>query len=139
MLNHEPACPDPRSISEYRKDDFRNPYLSRDGVSAGSSQKSPSGCMKESTRAEGDTRLKTETPQKRKKSLRKAIDENCKECIYDPLAGGSWRKQVTLCTVNKCPLYPVRPLAENAKCLLDGVRRHHQQQRNGDLCESVGE
>ena len=86
--------------------------------------------MKESTRAEGDTRLKTESPQKRKKSLRKAIDENCKECIYDPLAVGSWRKQVTLCTVNKCPLYPVRPLAQNAKAILDGGRRGHEHPQN---------
>ena len=84
-------------------------------MSAGSNQKSLSGCMKESTRAEGDTRLKTESPQKRKKSLRKAIDENCKECIYDPLAVGSWRKQVTLCTVNKCPLYPKKSSSPECK------------------------
>jgi len=44
-------------------------------------------------------------------SLRKAIDEHCKGCIYDPLSGlGGWREQVTLCTVTTCPLYPVRPI-----------------------------
>jgi len=42
-------------------------------------------------------------------SLRKAINEKCKDCIYDPLAGGTWLKQVELCTCSDCPLYPVRP------------------------------
>ena len=43
-------------------------------------------------------------------SLRGAIDSNCKDCIYDPTQGGSWRKQVEDCTVKACSLYPVRPL-----------------------------
>ena len=73
------------------------------------------------------------TPDKQKLSLRKAINEHCKECIFDPLAGGTWRQQVTLCTVSECPLYPVRTQAQNAKALLDGVRRHHQEARNDDL------
>ena len=42
-------------------------------------------------------------------SLRKAIDKHCKECIYDDLAAGTWRQQVTLCSVESCPLYEVRP------------------------------
>jgi len=42
-------------------------------------------------------------------SLRKAINDKCKSCIYDPLAGGTWRKQVEECTVTLCPLHPVRP------------------------------
>ena len=44
-------------------------------------------------------------------SLRKAVDSNCKQCIYDNLAPGTWRQQVTLCTVIKCPLWDVRPRA----------------------------
>lgn len=44
-------------------------------------------------------------------SLRKAIDQKCAECIYDPLGGkGSWREQVGECTDLACPLFPVRPL-----------------------------
>lgn len=44
-------------------------------------------------------------------SLRKAIDEKCKECIYDPHGGnGSWRQQVAACTSESCPLYSVRPM-----------------------------
>lgn len=42
-------------------------------------------------------------------SLRKAINENCKSCIYDDLAAGTWRQQVTLCSVKSCALYEVRP------------------------------
>ena len=43
------------------------------------------------------------------RSLRKAINGMCKECIYDPHVGaGSWQKQVTDCTSGGCPLYEVR-------------------------------
>lgn len=42
-------------------------------------------------------------------SLRKAINEKCKECIFDPAAPGTWKKQVDDCTVQSCPLWPVRP------------------------------
>ena len=43
------------------------------------------------------------------KSLRKAIDQNCRSCVYDNLAAGTWRQQVTLCSVKSCALYEVRP------------------------------
>ena len=44
------------------------------------------------------------------RSLRKAINGKCKECIYDPHVGaGSWQKQVTDCTSGGCPLFDVRP------------------------------
>jgi hypothetical protein len=43
-------------------------------------------------------------------SLRKAINDKCKECIYDPLPGnGTWRQQVSECTSPRCPLFLVRP------------------------------
>jgi len=42
-------------------------------------------------------------------SLRKAINKNCKNCIYDDLAAGTWRQQVFLCSVKSCALYDVRP------------------------------
>ena len=45
-----------------------------------------------------------------KRSLRSAINAKCKECIYDPIAGGgTWRSQVTECTSVTCPLFDVRP------------------------------
>lgn len=49
--------------------------------------------------------------QSKKKSLRAPIDSNCRSCIYDPLAAGNWRQQVTLCRVTTCALYDVRPVS----------------------------
>ena len=43
-------------------------------------------------------------------SLRKAINEKCKDCIYDPIGGnGTWLKQVADCTAVTCPIHTVRP------------------------------
>ena len=43
-------------------------------------------------------------------SLRKAINDKCKECLHDPVSGwGTWRQQVDGCTSYECPLYHVRP------------------------------
>jgi len=55
--------------------------------------------------------MKTNNIIKTKISLRKVINQHCKDCIYDPQAKGegSWRQQVTMCTVSECALYPVRP------------------------------
>lgn len=44
-------------------------------------------------------------------SLRKAINEKCKDCIYDPLDSGNWRQQVTGCTSRDCSLWLVRPIS----------------------------
>lgn len=44
-------------------------------------------------------------------SLRKAIDNHCKQCIYDKYSEGTWRLQVEKCTATNCALYPVRPTA----------------------------
>jgi len=46
-----------------------------------------------------------------KVSLRKAINDKCKECIYDPEDRGNWRQQVQGCTSPKCPLFAVRPIS----------------------------
>ena len=46
-------------------------------------------------------------------SLRGAINAKCRDCIYDPKSGmGTWRQQVSACTVYSCPLWPVRPTAQ---------------------------
>ena len=47
-------------------------------------------------------------------SLRKAINENCKNCIFDRKAAGTWLQQVTLCSVTSCSIYPVRPVTKSA-------------------------
>ena len=43
-------------------------------------------------------------------SLRKAVDEKCKDCTYDNLCDGSWRQQVEDCTCKDCPLWEHRPV-----------------------------
>jgi hypothetical protein len=42
-------------------------------------------------------------------SLRAAINGKCRDCIYDPKAGGTWLAQVACCSAVSCPLWPVRP------------------------------
>ena len=41
-------------------------------------------------------------------SLRKAVDQKCKDCSYDLTAPGTWRQQVLLCSAKTCPLWAVR-------------------------------
>ena len=38
-----------------------------------------------------------------------AINEKCRECIYDEFADGTWRMQVEACELTACALYPYRP------------------------------
>jgi len=42
-------------------------------------------------------------------SLRKAVNQKCKDCAYDFASKGTWRQQVTLCSVKSCALYDARP------------------------------
>lgn len=43
-------------------------------------------------------------------SLRAAINQHCRNCLYDKISGvGSWRQQVESCTAKTCALYTVRP------------------------------
>jgi hypothetical protein len=51
-------------------------------------------------------------------SMRKAINDKCKECIYDVVSGpGTWRQQVEACTSRSCPLYAVRPISSGEKAI----------------------
>lgn len=52
---------------------------------------------------------------KKPQTLRKAINQYCKECIYDSHSPGTWRQQTDACTGRSCPLYPVRPLSRQIK------------------------
>ncbi len=67
-------------------------------------------------------------------SLKKAVNEKCKECIYDPQSGqGTWREQVEKCTSLMCPLYPYRPTSRKAKpgekgAQPEGLRRYREAQ-----------
>ena len=42
-------------------------------------------------------------------SLRKCINEKCRDCIYDSIVPGTWRQQGILCSVKSCALFDVRP------------------------------
>lgn len=53
---------------------------------------------------------------------KKAIDANCKECIYDPLAGGTWLEQVEKCITPHCALYSFRPLTNATKAVERQIR-----------------
>ena len=46
-------------------------------------------------------------------SLRKAINDHCKWCCYDPKSGlGNWRQQVTACAISRCSWWPYRPTSK---------------------------
>lgn len=58
-----------------------------------------------------------EEQSKGKRSLRSAVNNYCRSCIYDPLdkGAGNWRIQVMNCTVTKCELYQFRPVSKPKK------------------------
>lgn len=42
-------------------------------------------------------------------SLRASINNHCKRCVFDTCSPGTWKQQVTLCSVESCDLWDVRP------------------------------
>jgi len=50
-----------------------------------------------------------------KNTRKQAIDQNCKECIYDEFGEGNWRQQVTDCRVTTCSLWEWRPISKPRK------------------------
>lgn len=48
-------------------------------------------------------------------SLKKAVENMCKQCTYDELDTGSWRQQVERCEIKDCALYEVRPVSINTR------------------------
>lgn len=48
--------------------------------------------------------------KEKRPSMRKAINNMCKACLYDSIGGnGTWRQQIDKCTSLDCPLFPLRP------------------------------
>ena len=41
-----------------------------------------------------------------------AINQNCKDCIWDQKAPGTWKQQVEACEIASCPFYPYRPKSD---------------------------
>lgn len=58
----------------------------------------------------------TRLHEKAKKTggLRSRVNAYCAYCIYDHLAPGSWRRQVSECTDINCPFHDVRPRAKKS-------------------------
>lgn len=50
--------------------------------------------------------------KEKRPSMRKAINDKCKDCIYDEYGQGNWRQQVTACTSTDCALFLLRPLSK---------------------------
>jgi len=50
-------------------------------------------------------------------SLRNAINNKCKDCIYDVASPGNWRQQVQSCPSIKCPVWPFRPKSKSNRYL----------------------
>ena len=61
--------------------------------------------------------------------LRKAINDMCKDSIYDPVEEGTWLKQVENCEIDTCPLWRVRPVTQTSK---NGLKGH-----SNDLGEQI--
>lgn len=55
------------------------------------------------------------TVRERRVSPKEAIAAKCKDCIYDPLAGGTWRQQTEECNIQDCPLWEFRPLSSRQR------------------------
>jgi hypothetical protein len=47
-------------------------------------------------------------------TYKEAIGLKCKDCTYDYCSLGTWRQQVTLCSVKTCPLWHLRPKTTSA-------------------------
>jgi len=48
-----------------------------------------------------------------------AIADKCRDCIYDPIARGTWREQVADCVSSSCALHPVRAVPRH--CVSNGI------------------
>ena len=72
-------------------------------------------------------------------SLRKAINNKCRECLYDPIGGnGTWLNQVADCTSFSCALHSVRPIprVSPVESGLSIIARENRQ--NGALKARLG-
>ena len=63
-------------------------------------------------------------------SLRNAINQKCKDCIYDPEVEGGWIQQVSLCDLSDCSLWPYRPTPRTSPLSLKMTRNQCHFQSN---------
>ncbi len=64
-------------------------------------------------------------------SWRNAVNEKCKDCIYDEYGEGTWKAQVEACTMPDCPLYTIRPVtAKTRKERAVAYQNEHRTENN---------
>ena len=64
-------------------------------------------------------------------SLRNAINQKCKDCIYDPEVEGGWIQQVSQCDLSACSLWEHRPKPRTAPLSPKMTRNQCHFQSNG--------
>jgi hypothetical protein len=52
-----------------------------------------------------------DTKPEKRLTRQQSINEFCKNCTYDPYAGGTWRQQTEACTITDCFLWAYRPVS----------------------------
>ena len=59
-----------------------------------------------------------------KAEWRRAVNEMCRSCIYDPGSPGTWRAQAQACTAPHCALWKIRPVSTEKlpEALIDDLR-----------------
>ena len=63
----------------------------------------------------GSPDAKTGRSRREGPGLRSAINEKCRDCIYDEAEPGSAAQQIETCTIVACGLWPVRPIRQRGK------------------------
>ena len=61
------------------------------------------------------TKTERQKAQTNKTSRKKAIELQCRDCIFDPSEAGTWRKQAEECPARGCPLWNFRFWSINAR------------------------
>ena len=67
-----------------------------------------------------------------------AINEKCKECIYDPEIAGTWRMQTEDCELIDCALWEYRPKSRSKTPDMadsEAVQSHYE----GSQSRAIGE
>jgi hypothetical protein len=71
-----------------------------------------------------------------------AINEKCKECIYDPEVEGTWRMQAEACELIDCALWEYRPKSRSKRPnLVDSasVQPHYEGNQGQVIAEGLQE
>ena len=75
--------------------------------------------------------MKESHDDKKKYSLRTAINLKCKDCIYDPELPYGWKQQVSLCELTDCSLWKCRPKSRTSPVSLKMTSPACHFQSNG--------